>query len=93
MKLTEIINNMDQDGFVIINEGVGSASVARVRELVAKARGIAQALDDKAEAKFRKELNSKLAAFNSAANNGNIRKIDAKAAVVASVIAKYEAKV
>lgn len=93
MRLTEFIDSMDQDGFVMVNEGVGSASVARVRELVAKASGIAQALDAKAEAKFRKELNSKLAAFNSAANNGNIRKIDAKAAVVASVIAKYEAQV
>ena len=93
MKLTEIINNVDRDGFVVLNEGVGSASVARVRDLVARAREVAQSLDDKVEAKFKKELNAKLVAFNSAANNGNIRKIDKSADVVASVVAKYEAKV
>ena len=92
MKLTEIVNNVDRNGFVILNEGVGSASVAYVRDLVAKAGAIAERLDAKMEAKFKKELNAKLMAFNKAANAGSIRAIDSKAEAVASVVAKYESQ-
>lgn len=92
MKLTEIINNLDDDGFVVLHEGVGSASVARVRDLVAKAKGIAASLDDKLEAKFKAELNRKLSAFNDAANKGNVRSIDSKAAAIEAIVVKYANK-
>lgn len=93
MKLTEIMNNMDAEGFVILSEGVGSASVAKVRDLVDRAKGIAAGLDDKLEAKFKAELNKKLVAFNAAANKGSIRSIDAKAAAIESIVTKYASKV
>ena len=83
----------DDGGFVVINEGFAADQVGRAREIAAMAKDIAKELDAKLEVKFRKELNKQLAAFNVAANTGNVKTIDAKLDQVESTYAKYAEKV
>lgn len=93
MNLEELFNDHDDDGFVILNEGMGQEQTDHMRSLVSQSKEMVNKLDDKMSKKFRKEFNRQLIRFNTALEKKNLRNIVGQLERAENIYRKYNSKV